>query len=373
MSDSLVMMAVGDVLIDRTEPHTIFQHVKEALDSADLRFANCEQMYSELLGHPNPIHATCSSPANIPALQYAGFDVVSMANNHSLDWGGDTLLDTLDQLNGHGIITVGAGRDISEARKPVVISRNGVSVGFLAYGCVGPEEYAATDSTPGYAPVHSWTVYEKVDYQPATPQKIYSFPKEDELAAMVADIESLKREVDAVVTSVHWGLHYVPRVIPDYCRAIGHAAVNAGADVVIGTHPHILKGVEVYDGRAIFYSTGNFALELGPYAQKDADIARLVRKFKDLYGYHPDPAYPTYPMHPEAKATMIVKIVLSKSGVERAAYVPCYVNPAAEPEVVGRSDERGVEVFDYVRDISQSEGLGTEFSWDGDEVVVELT
>ncbi|WP_291409767.1 CapA family protein [Actinophytocola sp.] len=372
VSSPVVMMAVGDILIDRERPASIFEHVKATFDTADLRFANCEQMYSDELGHPNPTHATYSTTANISALEYAGFEVVSMANNHTLDWGTDTLLDTLRNLNSRGISTVGAGSNIVEARKPVIVSRNGVSIGFLAYGCVGPVEYAATDDRPGYAPVHSWTVYDKVDYQPATPQKIYSFPKQDELQAMCADITSLRAQVDVVVVSVHWGLHYVARVIPDYCRLIGHAAVDAGAHVVIGTHPHILKGIEVYRKVPIFYSTGNFALEIGPYGLSDGDIARLTAKFKDLYGYEPDPSYPTYPMHPEAKTTMIVKANLTQAGLASIGYIPCYVNPRAEPEVVRENDARGKEVFEYVADISRSEGLATDFRWENDEVVIDL-
>lgn len=366
------MMAVGDILVDRGDPASIFRHVKPAFDAADLRFANCEQMYSDELGHPNPVHATYSSTDNLAALEYAGFDIVSMANNHTLDWGDGTLLDTLHNLDSRGILAVGAGANIVAARKPVIVSRNDVTIGFLAYGCVGPVDYAAGVDKPGYAPVHAWTVYEKVDYQPATPQKIYSFPKQDELQAMREDIAALRDQVDVVAVSVHWGLHYVSRVIPDYCFSIGHAAVDAGADVVIGTHPHILKGIEVYRNTPIFYSTGNFALEIGPYGRKDADIAKLTAKFKDLYGYVPDPAYPTYPMHPEAKTTMIVKARLTRDGLSSIGYIPCYVNPQAEPEMVGESDPRGKEVFEYVADISRSEGLATEFHWENDEVVINL-
>ena len=367
--EAITLLGIGDILIDRERPETIFQHVAEVLRSGDINFANCEQMYSDK-GQHSPVHATYSDPRNIPALLRTGINVVSLANNHTLDWGSEGLLDTMARLKEAGLPYVGVGQNLAEARQPVVLERNGTRVGFLAYGCIGPEGYEAEEEKPGYAPVRSWTIYEKVDYQPGTPPRIVSLPYKEDLAAMVQDIQQLKAQADVVVISFHWGQHFVPRVIPMYCFDIGHAAVDTGADLILGTHAHILKGVEVYRGKVIFYSTSNFALELGPGTLKGKSIPKVLRKFTEHYGFVPDPEYPTYPMHPEAKATLMVKAVIEDGQIRRVSYIPCYVNKQAEPEIVTRRDPRGQEVFSYMEDISRSEGLPVHFSWEGDEVLI---
>ncbi len=89
--DSIIILGAGDISIDRKKPETIFQRVADLLRSADIAFANSKQMFSNK-GYPNPTHASYSDPRNIPALSYAGFDVISLANNHTQDWGPEGLL-----------------------------------------------------------------------------------------------------------------------------------------------------------------------------------------------------------------------------------------------------------------------------------------
>ncbi|WP_411141807.1 CapA family protein [Streptomyces sp. x-80] len=371
MSAEISFLGMGDVLIDRAAPKTIFAHVADTLQAADITFANCEQMYSDRLEHPVSRHPSHSDPANIDALEFAGFDVLSLANNHTMDWGGDALVDTVSRLRERGFWTVGAGADIGAARKPAIVAAKGVKVGFLAYGSTGPEAYAADAESPGYAPVHAWTEYETLDRQAATPQLIRSGAKPAELAAMTDDIKALKKLCHAVVVSFHWGIHFIPRVIPDYCYEMGRAAVDAGADLILGTHPHILKGVETYRGKVIFYSTGNFSLELGPTHMADENAVQALKRLHKLYGVRPDPEYPTYPMPPESKASIIVKASVSRRGIERVGYIPVHINRNAEPEIVGQLDPRGQEVFGYLRGITESEELPCVFRWYGDEVVID--
>lgn len=356
----LTFIGTGDILIDREKPETIFQYVAETLRSGDFTFANCEQMYSDK-GSPNMIHASYSSPRNIPTLIDAGFDVVSLANNHTLDWGPEALLDTMSRLKEAGLPYVGVGKNLAEARQPVILEKKGTKVGFLAYGCVGPDGYEADENTPGYAPVRSWTIYEKVDYQPATPPRIISFPYKEDLAAMVEDIQKLKAKVDVVIVSFHWGQHLMPRVIPMYCFDIGHAAVDAGADLIMGGHTHILKGIEVYKGKVIFYSLSNFAIELGPGSMNLQVNVRQSKRLNSIYGT----------MHPaEQKFSMIARAIIEDGKINRVSYLPCYLNERDEPEIVTRKDARGSKVFNYVEDISRSENLPVKFAWEGDEVLI---
>lgn len=351
----ITLMAAGDILIDREKPDSIFRHVAETLRSADITFSNCEQMFSDK-GNPNAIHASYSDPANIPALLDAGIDLVSLANNHTLDWGIEGLLDTMSRLEKAGLPYVGVGKNLTQARRPVILERKGTKVGFLAYGCVGPDGYEAEEDKPGYAPVRSWTIYEKVDYQPATPPRIVSFPYKEDLAAMVEDIRELKTRADVVVVSFHWGQHLMPRVIPMYCFDIGHAAVDVGADLILGTHTHILKGIEMYHGKAIFYSTSNFAIEAGK-SSMGKDFVQALHK---LYGS----------VEEDRRKSLIAKVTIENSKIKRVSYLPCYINDHSEPEIVKADDPRGQEVFNYVNDISKSENLPVHFSWDGDEVLV---
>ena len=120
--DSITILGAGDILIDREKPESIFQYVADYLRSGDITFVNAEQGYCDK-GHPNPIHASYSDPRNLPALLYAGIDVLSLANNHTLDWGTEGLLDTMTRLKKAGLPYVGVGKDIDEARKPVILEK----------------------------------------------------------------------------------------------------------------------------------------------------------------------------------------------------------------------------------------------------------
>ncbi len=367
-TERVTLVAVGDILIDREKPESIFTQVAPLLRSGDITFGNCEQMYSDRAMYWKAT-ATYSDPRNIPALVDAGFDVLSLANNHTLDVGPEALLDTIVRLKAAGLHPVGAGKDLGQARQPVVLDRKGTKVGFLAYGCTGPDAYEAGEDKPGYAPVRSWTIYEKVDYQPATPPRIVSFPRKEDLSAMMSDIEGLKTQVDVVVASFHWGQHFIPAVIPMYCYEVGRAAVDAGADLILGGHPHILKGAEVYKGKVIFYSTGNFAIEAGEGKHK-GDMPRVRKLWREIYKYTPDPTYIRYVHHPESKTTMIAKAYIEDGQIKDVRFIPCYINKWAEPEVVTREDWRGQEVFSYMQKISEHENLNVHFEWVGDEIRV---
>jgi Bacterial capsule synthesis protein PGA_cap len=366
VNQTVTLFGLGDIIIDREKPETIFQHVADVTSSADITFANGEQMYSDK-GIASPVHTLPSNPQNISALLYAGIDVLSLANNHVLDWGPEALLDTIARLNDAGLPTVGAGKNLFEARHPLILERKGVKVGFLAYACTGPQGYEANADKPGHAPVRALTIYEQIDYQPGTPPNIITVPYPGDLLAMVEDIQKLKAQVDVAVVSFHWGQHLLPRIIPMYCLDVGHAAVDAGADLILGGHPHILKGIEVYRGKVIFYSMCNFTLEIRP---KDWNSTGAPSKTKKIYNFPLDPEYPNYPMPRESRATLIVKALIENQGIKRVSYLPCYINKQSEPEIVTRQDKRGQEVFSYMEDISRSENLSVHFSWDGDEVLI---
>jgi poly-gamma-glutamate capsule biosynthesis protein CapA/YwtB (metallophosphatase superfamily) len=366
--ERITVLGTGDLLIDREKPETIFLHVAETLRSADITFGNTEQTYAEG-GYLIRGHGSNSESRNLPAVVSAGFDVLSLANNHTLDWGVETLLETLKKLKEAGLPYVGAGKNIDEARRPVILEKKGNKIGFLAFSSVHPKGYEAEENKPGLNPVRIWTIYEQTDYQPGTPPRIVTLPYKEDMAAMIESIRKLKAEVDVVIVSMHWGQHIIPRVIPEYCIDVGHAAIDAGADLILGTHTHIGKGIEMYKGKAIFYSTGNFAAEIGP-SQTRGVGAEFPRKLVEKYGAVVDPECPTFNLPHESRRTMIVKAVVEDGKLERVSYIPCFVNKNAEPEIVKRNSPLAKEVYDYFEDISRSEHLPASFAWDGDEVLI---
>ena len=370
MADKVTLLATGDILIDRDKPETVFAYTASKLNQADVIFGQLEQMLSDkgCISATTPHGACYSSPKLVPALTYGGYTILSLAGNHTLDLGYEALLDTMERLQKANIAMVGVGKGIEEARKPTIVEVKGTRIAFLAYNSIGPDGYEAGIERPGCAPMRIRTIYEQMDYQPGTPCRIVTIPKRDDLDALVADVSKAKSQADIVIMSIHWGIHNVPAEIAMYERDVAKAAIDAGVDLILGHHPHILKGIDVYKGKVIFHSLGNFVMEIKPGRLSKHYVENVWGK---LYTYERDPEYPTYPFHPEAKRTMVAKCIINNKKIERVAYLPAYINKKAEPEFVTRDDPRSEEVFKYVIDISQREGLRAVFSQEGDEVIIE--
>ena len=172
-------------------------------------------------------------PEKVSMLGEMGIDIVTLANNHALDYGTDALVDTLDALDGAGIYHVGAGRNINEAKALVTMEAKGKTIGFLGASRVIPVgSWNASADRPGML----------TTYDPA---------------ALVAEIKKARESCDFVVVYVHWGIERDERP-QDYQRTLGQQYIDAGADLVIGSHPHVLQGFEYYKGKPIVYSLGNF-------------------------------------------------------------------------------------------------------------------
>lgn len=246
------LAAVGDIMLARSVgdqvhargPEIVFAGVQSALDSADLLVGNLECALTSG-GDPQPKSFTfAASPETAKSLGFAGFDVLSLANNHAMDFGIPGLLDTLDNLKKSGISGLGAGRNASEAHAPVILERNGLRVAFLAYADVPVEttgfdvrSWMATSSQPGIA----WA----------------------DLNLITSDVIAAKKQADVVVVLLHAGYEvnaYVPPVSANQ-RKEAYAAIDAGASLVIGSHSHILEAIEKYHGGLIAFSLGNFVFD----------------------------------------------------------------------------------------------------------------
>ncbi len=172
-------------------------------------------------------------PARVNVFNDMGIDLVSLANNHTLDYGEEALSDTFDTLDNAGIDYMGAGRDINEARALKKYEINGKNIGLLCASRVIPvAEWAAGASKMGV----------NTTYDPTN---------------LIADIKSAKENCDLIIVYVHWGIEKAQHP-EDYQRTMAKQYIDAGADVVIGSHPHVLQGIEYYNGKPIVYSLGNY-------------------------------------------------------------------------------------------------------------------
>ena len=276
------------------------------------------------------------------------------------------------QSHNNNIAVAGAGRNIAEARRPAILERNGTKVGFLAYLSIVFPGLIAEEDTPGCVPLRASHYYKQMDFQPGTPPLIVTELFPEDKNAMEEDIRKLRPQVDVLVVSTHAGVHFVPATVAMYQKEAAYLAIDTGADLVLQHHAHILKGIEVYNGKAIFYGLGNFALEHSkmPAAKKKTGGTGYRNVLGQFYRIKPIPGWETYHYLPDARMTMIAKAYIQDNKIRKVCYIPTYVNPQSEPEVVTRKDPRAQEVFDYVNRISEAQELNVGFSWDGDEVLV---
>ncbi len=269
----VTLTAVGDVMLGRKVARDIeanglgwpFGLVSGRLGAADLTFCNLEAPLSTA-GTPLPGKEIWlrGKPEYAACLKEAGIDVVSLANNHILDYDTPALLETLSVLDQNGIKHCGGGRNITEARAPAVLEAGGLRVAFLAYtefADIGlfwswdyERSFEATDKDAGCAPLR--------------------------LAVVGEDIARARALADVVVVAYHWGLEDInyPKAFnpANDLEAIARQTVDLGASLVLGTHPHAIQGLEVYHGGLIAYSLGNFVMDQRRDTQKESMILDVV-------------------------------------------------------------------------------------------------
>jgi poly-gamma-glutamate capsule biosynthesis protein CapA/YwtB (metallophosphatase superfamily) len=201
------------------------------LSQSDISMVNLENPITKRTQRVKKKFNFKMDPKYLGILQLAGIDIVTVANNHIFDYGPEGLLDTIHLLDSVGIKHVGAGRNAEEARKGVLFDIKGFRIGFL--GCFGAGAFAATSSQAGVAPRSE--------------------------AMVTRDIQSLRQidKADYVVVSIHWGTEKALHT-EEWQVNLAHSVVDAGADLVVGHHPHVLQGIERYKNAFIAYSLGNF-------------------------------------------------------------------------------------------------------------------
>ena len=364
---SLKLMLVGDLILDEPDPDSFFEPARSILRQADLLVGHVEVPHTRRGREcTSDVPAPPSDPDNLAAMKRAGFHIATLAGNHISDAGPNGIEDTIATLRQLDITATGAGMNLAEARKPAIVTRQGLRVGTLSYNCVGPKDSWAGEKKAGCAYVHVITHYELDHASPGGPPRIYTFAEPESTDAMLTDIEKARRTVDVLIVALHKGIGHTPAVLAMYERPLAKAAIDAGADIVVGHHAHILRGIEVYKGRPIYHGLGNFVTvtrALNIEANPSPKRLEWARRRRELFGFEPDPDYPTYPFHPEARNAMIAVCEIGVDGVHQAGFIACWVNPKGQPEVCS-DDERGRAVASYIEQITRKAGLRTGFEWD---------
>ena len=373
MSKTTNIAAVGDLAGNREDPDSIFELVKGEIRKADIAFGQIEAVYSKkgclnVSGTSSPLRG---DPENVAALARTGFTIASLASNHCMDYGVEGFFDMIEQFKANGIETFGAGRNLAEARKPLITEHNGNRIGWLAYCSILPMRYWADVDRPGCAPARARTVYETLEPdQPGTPPRIITYPNDEDLAGILSDIRSLKEQVDVVIVSMHWGLHFREGELATYELKYGRAAIDAGADVILGHHQHILKPIEIYRGKPIIYGMANFAFDMYYQPGEFEKPERMERRERLHPGWTRDPDYPTFPFPVDSRKGMFVNIVVEDRKLTRVAWKPVMINKKSQPAILKRDDLEFDQVVDYMRKITKSQKLSTEYVVEGDEVVL---
>jgi poly-gamma-glutamate capsule biosynthesis protein CapA/YwtB (metallophosphatase superfamily) len=245
--------AVGDIMLGRrvgdrhrTDPGAPLKPLAKRLAAAEITVGNFESTLSTAGSPTQGGDSFAASPRVTAGLRGAGFDLMSLANNHVGDYGDRALRQTLTRFEAAKIRTVGAGRDLTAARRPVIIERDGVRVGFLAVDSIG-ETPAAAGSRPGT---------NRLNMPPRTGPLNRS-----QLRRIASDIRALENRVDTVVVLAHWGTQYTHRPEPSQ-RSAARAFADAGADLVIGGHPHWVQGLEMAGSAMVVHSLGNFVFDM---------------------------------------------------------------------------------------------------------------
>lgn len=207
---------------------------RNEISSTDIFMANQEFPFSDRgSAAPDKQFTFRLPPSKVSLMNEIGVDIVTLANNHSLDYGTDALVDTCTALDGAGIKYVGAGPDMNRAKQLETIEVNGKAIGFLGASRVYPDpNWVASSKKPGMVSGYDPTI-------------------------LLEEIKKAKESCDYLVVYVHWGVERDEKP-QEYQRALGKQIIDAGADLVMGSHPHVLQGIEYYNGKPICYSLGNF-------------------------------------------------------------------------------------------------------------------
>ena len=354
MGDVLDIAVGGDVVLDEPDAAYWLAGIAPRLREADLAIAHLEVAHTDSLHEmEGDIPAPGAPPENLVALAKAGVAMVSLAGNHIADSGAQGIVDTLAGLDANAISHAGAGENLAQARKPAVAMVGERRIALLSYNCVGPEQSWADAEKAGcaYLPIAP------ADGSPINPRAelVDVLPRARDI--LHEDVSAARRDADLVIVALHKGIVHTPVRLAAYERQISQAAIDAGADAVIGHHAHIVRGIEFHRGKPIFHGLGNCCVvtsALSP-GQDHPARAEWAERRKIMFGFEPDPAYTLAPFHPEAVNAFIGRLLVDGEGRIEAGITPVHVEAPGRP-VLAKGD-RADEIARYLESITVAAGL----------------
>jgi poly-gamma-glutamate capsule biosynthesis protein CapA/YwtB (metallophosphatase superfamily) len=335
------LILTGDInLLGVSDPSIPFARVRDRLRAADVVFANLECCFYEPDGERSPEDEGFYAPLKAAeALTIAGVHVVGNANN--VNYGAPAIRSSLKRLEVLGILHTGAGVNSVDARKPVIVERDGVRFGFLQRTSVyWSHGHEATATYPGVATIKAHTAYRPQIEQlrtltrPGMPPEVVTWADPAALAQFREDIAAIRAQADVVIASHHWGLDHE---VLAYQVEIAHTAIDAGADLVMGHGPHLPLGIELYQDKPIFYGVGSFSFETG----------------------HRGRAHPDW-------IGLMLHVIVQDGALAHVAFA--FVRHNAQNETVLRPMVAEQAELDHLRSLSKR--FSTVLEVEGDEVVV---
>lgn len=333
-TDEFTVLAVGDVFLDRKFPTEAFSHVQDWFDSADLVIGNHEgalsQSGQQRLFYPW-LSIINSTPEMVEGLDFAGFDILSLANNQSMNYGPEGLMDTIELLDRVGIDVTGAGDDKLAAESPAVRTVDGISVAVIGVEATRwdwGDTQALTDQ-PGLNQLQTSPLYSPPHVSRRALQKLEN------------TVSVAKETYDVVILLPHFGVT-AGHEVAAHQRAIAHTAVDAGADAIIGAHSHTLQAVEVYKETPIFYSLGNFVFDKSGH-----------------WGVNWMPS-----------ETAVAELTISAEGVNDVIVHPALYDTGArdKPQILDPDKPEYSDIVDLLSELSSYEGTELEDTGEGIEV-----
>jgi len=352
---------VGDIFLQEALPKTSeLSAVTSLLQSADIAFGNLETPVSERGTAVDKWINMRMPPELLSDVVDMGFDIVTLANNHMWDFGEVAFFDTTRHLNDHGLPYVGAGADLDEAWRAEIIHIGEVKVAFLgATSTLGPGS-AAAEGRPGVAPIQVSESYHLDPpaslEQPGSAPYVFTRAWREDLERAIVAIDAARSASDFVVVALHWGVppFWRPRFqdgLADYQIEVGHALIEAGADVIVGHHPHSLQEVEVYQGKPVFYSLGNFVFHHNRGPVRETPVSRNAP-----YSVNVDRR------NREWSETVIALADITETGEAQYSLQPALLDADGNPQLLAGDEARavieGLDAMSPKAEIGFYDGLG---------------
>jgi poly-gamma-glutamate capsule biosynthesis protein CapA/YwtB (metallophosphatase superfamily) len=346
------LIFTGDLILDEPNPDHWLSGIAPALLRADLAIGHLEvphTLHTQQTGDDVP--APGAHPDHVAALARAGFAAVTLAGNHIADLGAIGIADTLAALRRAGLMYTGAGMNLEEASRPAYLRSGDQTLALLSYNCVGPVDSWATAERAGCAYLEVQTS----DGSPPRPAADLVRLEDAARAKLAQQIDAARRNADLVVVALHKGIVHTRARLAPYEREVAHAAIDAGAAIVVSHHAHIVRGIEIYRGAPIFHGLGNGCVVTRALAPDQADPRRAAwaRRRRELFGFEPDPDYVLAPFHPEAVNAMLGRISVA-GDVVRVGFIPVHVEAPGRPRI---AFDRAEHIARYINDITVEAGL----------------